>query len=253
LRILGVDTSSRFLSVALSEDEDIIREESYLLERQHAAELVPKVQELLRESMAAINRIDAFVIGLGPGSFTGLRIGVSTIKGFGIASDKPCIGVSSMDSIACNACGNDRDTVPIIDAKRGQVYAAVYRRKCGRLTRLSDYMLLPIDKLLKKVKRNSVFLGDGVGLYREKIADYINQDSAKTFAESGKDKCRLAFLPEKYWYPGAGNLIRLGFPKIKKAKKSGLDKLTPLYLYPEDCQVRVRESPYGESRSRTGN
>lgn len=238
MKILGIDTSSKFLNVALSEDEDIIKEESHLLDRRQASQLIPIVKKLLRKSRMPVNKIDAFVIGLGPGSFTGLRIGVSAIKGFGIATGKPCIGVASIDAIACNAGENDRDIIPIIDAKRGQVYAAIYRRKAGRAVRLSDYMVLPVAKLLKKIKRNSVFLGDGVSLYRDKIEECINQDSAKAFAESGKNKRQMAFLPEKYWYPGAGNIIRLGFSRIKKAKKPGLDKLTPLYLYPDDCQVR---------------
>lgn len=240
MKILGIDASSKFLNIAFSEDEDIIREEFHLLDRRHASELVPKVKELLKKSKVPINKIDAFVIGLGPGSFTGLRIGVSAVKGFGMASGKPCIGIASIDSIACNALENNRYIIPIIDAKRSQVYAAIYRRKAGRVVRLSDYMVLPVDKLMKKVKGDSVFLGDGVSLYRDKIVDYINQDSAptKVGAESGKNKRQLAFLPEEYWYPGAGNLIKLGFSKIKKVKKTNLDKLTPLYLYPEDCQIK---------------
>ncbi len=75
MKILGIDTSSKFLNIALSENEDIIREESHLLDRRHASQLVPKVKELLKKSRTSINKIDAFIIGLGPGSFTGLRIG----------------------------------------------------------------------------------------------------------------------------------------------------------------------------------
>jgi tRNA threonylcarbamoyl adenosine modification protein YeaZ len=235
LKILGIDTSSKFLSIALSEDEVIIREESYLLERKHASQLVPKVKELLKKTKTSIDKVDAFIIGLGPGSFTGLRIGVSTIKGFGIASGKPCIGVASIDAIACNVQERDKDIIPIIDAKRGQVYTAIYKRKGSRVVRLSDYLILPIEKLLKKIKGDSVFLGDGVSLYRDKIANYINQDSAKAFAESSKNKRQLAFLLEEYWYPEARNLIKPGF---SKTKKNNLNKLTPLYLYPEDCQIK---------------
>lgn len=223
MKILGIDTSSKFLNIALSEDEDIMKEESHLVDRNQASQLTPILKEFLQKSKTPVKRIGAFVIGLGPGSFTGLRIGVSAVKGFGIATGKPCIGVASIDAIACNAVENNKDIIPIIDAKRGQVYAAIYRRKAGRVKRLSDYMLLPVAELLKKIKREPVFLGDGVSLYREKILS--------------ADK-KAIFLEEKYWYPGAGNIIRLGFSRIKKAKKPGLDKLTPLYLYPDDCQVR---------------
>ena len=223
MKILGIDTSSKFLNIALSEDESIIKEEFHLLDRRHAIELVPRIKELLKTSRVSINKIDAFVIGVGPGSFTGMRIGVSAVKGFGIASGKPCIGVASMDSIASNAIDRGIDIVPVIDAKRGQVYAAIYRRNRKNIARISDYILTPVEKLMKSVKGEALFLGDGLILYKDKIKS-LNK--------------KAAFLEEAYWYPGAGNLIKLGFSKIKKAKKANLDKLTPLYLYPEDCQVR---------------
>jgi tRNA threonylcarbamoyladenosine biosynthesis protein TsaB len=223
LKILGIDTSSKFLNIALSENKDIIRERSYLLDRKHARQLVPRIKELLDKSGVPIARIDAFIIGIGPGSFTGLRIGVSTIKGFSLALGKPCIGVASMDSIACNVEDDDKNIIPVIDAKRGQVYSAIYRRKAGKITRLSDYMVLPIDKLIGMVKTPAVFLGDGLLLYKNNISD-ARRDSL--------------FLEEKHWYPGAGNLIKLGFSKAGKTKKTSMAGLTPLYLYPEDCQVR---------------
>lgn len=223
MKILGIDTSSKFLNIALSEGDDIIKEESYLLDRQHARQLVPKIKKLLGKHKIPINKIGAFIIGIGPGSFTGLRIGVSTVKGFSIALGKPCIGVASMDSIACNAGNDDRYIIPVIDAKRGQVYAAIYRRKGGKIKRLSDYMVLPVDKLMDMVKSPAIFLGDGLLLYKNKISD------------ARKD---ALFLEERYWYPGAGNLIKLGFSKAGKTKKTNMAGLKPLYLYPEDCQVR---------------
>lgn len=223
MKILGIDTSSKFLSIAVSENDSIIKEESHLLDRRHASELVPKIKALLKKSNISARSIGAFVVGLGPGSFTGMRIGVSAVKGFGLASDKPCIGVASMDSIACNAQEEGRDIVPIIDAKRNQVYAAVYRRRNGIVTRVSDYLLLPVEKLLEKLKGAPIFLGDGVSLYKGDILS-LNK--------------KAVFLEEKYWYPGAGNLIMQGYLKIKKAGRYKINSLEPLYLYPEDCQVK---------------
>ena len=223
MKILGIDTSSKFLSIALSEDKDIIREESYLLDRKQSSQLVPKVKDILKKSKVPIEKIDVFVIGLGPGSFTGLRIGVSAIKGFGLASGKPCIGVPSMDAIALNAKDEHGYIAPIIDAKRQQVYSAVYAREGDRIIRKSDYLLLPVEKLMKRIKGRAVFLGDGLALYRDKIK-ILNPETV--------------FLGEEYWYPRAGDLIKLGFSKVKKAKKTNLDKLIPLYLYSEDCQIK---------------
>jgi tRNA threonylcarbamoyladenosine biosynthesis protein TsaB len=223
LKILGIDTSSKFLSIALAEDSDIIKEESFLLDRTHSSELVPKIKELLKKSRVAIKKIDGFVIGLGPGSFTGLRIGVSAVKGFGIASGKPCVGIASIDAIACNAMDEDAIIVPVIDAKRNQVYSAIYRKEGSLVIKESEYLLLPIEKLMKNIKGEAVFLGDGLSLYRDKIKS-LNREAI--------------FLEEKCWYPAAGNLIKLGLSKIGKAKKPNLAKLVPLYLYPEDCQVK---------------
>ncbi|MDP2921751.1 MAG: tRNA (adenosine(37)-N6)-threonylcarbamoyltransferase complex dimerization subunit type 1 TsaB [Candidatus Omnitrophota bacterium] len=223
MKILGIDTSSKFLNIALAEDSDIIKEESFLLDRTHSSELVPKIKELLKRSRVLVKKIDAFVIGLGPGSFTGLRIGVSAVKGFGIATGKPCIGVASIDAIALNAVKDGVAIIPVIDAKREQVYAAIYCKKGGRLERKTEYLLLSVEKLMKKVKGRAVFLGDGLVLYKDKIKS-LNKEAV--------------FLEDKYWYPCAGNLIKLGLSKIKKAKKPDLAKLVPLYLYPEDCQVK---------------
>jgi len=223
LKILGIDTSSKVLSIAVSENKDIIREESYLLDRKHSSLLVPKIDELLKKCRIKIQKIDAFIAGLGPGSFTGLRIGVSSIKGFGIALQRPCIGVASIDAVACNAIAEYSQIIPIIDAKRGQVYAAIYAKKGDQVIKKSDYLLMPIEKLMKKVKGEAVFLGDGVSLYREKISN-LNKNAI--------------FLEERYWYPKAGNLIKLGFSKVKKHKKLDLDKLEPMYMYSQYCQIR---------------
>lgn len=223
MKILGIDTSSRVLSIALSQDDDIIAEENYILERRHSSFLIPKIQGLLEGAGMSIKAVDGFIIGLGPGSFTGLRIGVSAVKGFGIATQKPCIGVPSIDAMAFNAEVDTESIVPVIDAKRGRVYGAVYKKRQSHIIKKTDHLLLPIDKLMKKVKGPAIFLGDGLELYRQDI-EKLNKGSM--------------FLEEEYWYPRAGNLIKLGIKKIRKGKKSDLSKLEPIYLYPKDCQVR---------------
>ncbi len=228
MKILAIDTSSKFLNIALGEDNFIISEESHLLDRQHSALLVPKVKELLEKCNSNIGDIDAFVVGLGPGSFTGLRIGVSSIKGFGIATRKPCIGVASIDALAMNADGEEIAIVPVIDAKRSQVYSAIYKKKNNDISKVSAYLLLTIDDLMKKIKGPAIFLGDGINLYKEKIHRV----------------CRNAiFLDEKYWYPKASSLIKLSLKNIKRRRKQDLGKLKPLYIYSKYCQVKSSSKP----------
>ena len=225
MKILAIDTSSKFLNIALGENDFIVIEESHLLDRQHSALLVPKVKELLEKCNSSIGDIDAFVVGLGPGSFTGLRIGVSSIKGFGIATKKPCIGVASIDALAMNAGGEKATIVPVIDAKRKQVYSAIYKRKNGSISKASGYFLLTVDVLMKKIKGPAVFLGDGIDLYKEKMRRLDRN---------------AIFLDGEYWYPKASSLIKLGFKNIKRRRKQDLSRLKPLYIYSKYCQVRTK-------------
>jgi len=225
LKILGIDTSSKFLGIALTDGSTLIREEMHLLERRHSSLLVIKIKEMLEKVDFSIDDVDAFVIGLGPGSFTGLRIGVSAVKGFGIATDKPCIGVPSIDALALNVDEENKLIVPIIDAKRQQVYSAIYQKKKNRLVRKTKHLLLKPEDLIRKVKDSAVFLGDGIDpcLYREKI-ERLSKNAM--------------FLDEGFWYPKASSLIKLALSKIDKYKKTDLAKLRPIYLYAKDCQVR---------------
>ncbi|MBU1062172.1 MAG: tRNA (adenosine(37)-N6)-threonylcarbamoyltransferase complex dimerization subunit type 1 TsaB [Candidatus Omnitrophica bacterium] len=223
MKVLGIDTSSKTLSVALGDAQDIITEESHLLDRRHSSMLVLKIKEMLKKSRFFLKDVDVFVVGLGPGSFTGLRIGVSTIKGFGIATKKPCIGISSIDGLALNVDEENKTIVPIIDAKRQQVYSAIYKKENGLVVRKSDYLLLNVDRLMRKVKGPCVFLGDGIPLYKDRIR-HFNKTAT--------------FLEEEYWYPRAGNLIKLALRNRKGLKNTNLARLRPIYLYPKDCQVR---------------
>lgn len=238
MKILGIDTSSKVLSIAIHEfigiktritanisGNSCIREESYPVQRRHSSLLIPNIKEMLCKSGLSLGDIDVFVVGLGPGSFTGLRIGVSTVKGFGIATKKPCIGIPSIDALASlNIDEENKTTVPIIDAKRGQVYSAIYRKEKGSFVRKSKLLLLSVDRLMRKVKGPAIFLGDGIPLYRERIERF---------------NIEAAFLGEEYWYPKASSLIKLALGKkiICRGGHTGRP-LQPIYLYPKDCQVK---------------
>ncbi|MFH1478710.1 MAG: tRNA (adenosine(37)-N6)-threonylcarbamoyltransferase complex dimerization subunit type 1 TsaB [Candidatus Omnitrophota bacterium] len=222
MKILGVDTSSSFLSIALSKDRDVMIEENTLLDKRHSSMLVPNIKSMLEKIGLSISDVDGYVVGLGPGSFTGLRIGVSTIKGFLVGTKKVCLGMPSIDAIAMNA-DHGSLIVPIIDAKRSNVYSAIYERKKGGIIRKSGYLLLGIDELSKKVKKDAVFLGDGVKLYKDRIQE-LNK--------------KALFLGEEYWYPRASNLIRLAVSKKSNFKKKSLVNLDPIYLYPRYCQIK---------------
>ncbi len=230
MRILGIDTSTKFLCFGVYDSGKICE---YNLEAGTRLSdlLVPTIKRILDNLDWRARDIDYFACGLGPGSFTGLRLGMSAVKGMAWSVKKPVIGVPTLDIIANNALSKDGVIVPIIDAKRGLVYSAIYKVKSRIAKRITPYILLSIDELVKKIKakisgaRISAILicGDGLDLYKEKILRNIPGASIED-----KD-C---------WYPRGHNIIESALEKIKEGKINNAFDIGPIYLYPKECQIR---------------
>ncbi len=226
MKILAIDTSTKFLSLALADGEKIISSFHRDLEQQHCARLIPLIDELLKKSKTRLKEIDFFAISEGPGSFTGLRIGAATVKGLALATKKRIVGVPSLDILAYNAKGGRKLIVPLVDAKRGNVYTSIYSIDGKRLKRYMKYSVLPVVELLKEIKGDAIFLGDGIIPYKKTIEDNF--------------KFRAEFAEEKDWYPKATTLAKLALELIKNKKFEDEDKYTPLYLYPKDVQCKKK-------------
>ena len=194
--------------------------------KRHTELLVPTIKKALARAKLSLKEIDYLAVGLGPGSFTGLRIGLATIKGFAAALEKPVVGLPTLDVLARNALPADNKIVcPVIDAKRNLLFTALYKADSKKLKRTSIYLLISIDELLKKIDRRAtvVFLGDGLRVYQERL----------------KQKLRNSiFLKEDVWYPEAQKLIELAGELIDKGKTSDAKRLKPIYLYPKECQIK---------------
>lgn len=226
MKILAIDTSTKFLSLALADGEKIIASFHRDLEQQHCARLIPGIDKLLKKAKLKLKDINCIAFSKGPGSFTGLRIGAATVKGLALATKKRLVGVPSLDILAYNAKDSRELIVPIIDAKRGNVYASIYSSNGGRLRRHMRYSVLPVIELLKEIKDNAIFLGDGIIPYRKTI--------------EGNFKFKAEFAEEKYWYPRATYAAKLALDLIKKKRFEDPDKFTPVYLYPKDVQCRKK-------------
>ena len=135
MRILGVDTSTSCGSLGLIDEDGVIAEYALFREETHSARLVPAIQALLREARININEIDGMAISLGPGSFTGLRVGLSAVKGLALATEKLVVGIPTLDALASNLPFTPYLICPILDARKGEVYTALY--KDGEGDRLS--------------------------------------------------------------------------------------------------------------------
>lgn len=168
--ILALDSTAVSASVALTRGEKLLGELLIENGNTHSETLLPMIEELLRRFSLSPRDIDLFACTAGPGSFTGVRIGVATIKGLAFASNKPCIGVSTLDSLAYNLCGfgagfeNGVIVSPVMNARRSQVYNALFRVKGGLPERLKEDRAIAISELEAELMEQSspVYLcGDG--------------------------------------------------------------------------------------------
>ena len=221
MKILGVDTTTKFLCLGIYDDGKVYE---YNLEvgRRLSVLLIQTIKRVVDALGWRTGDIDYFACGLGPGSFTGIRVGLATIKGLSWAANKPVIGIPSLDILARNVRESDNPIVPIIDAKRNLIYCSIYKIKNGTLKRIAPYLLLSEDAFFRKSAKNALILGDGLTLYKEKILRNIK---GATILDSG------------YWYPKAHNIIGLSLERIKAKKLDNPFDIKPIYLYPKECQI----------------
>jgi tRNA threonylcarbamoyladenosine biosynthesis protein TsaB len=171
--ILAVDTTTPAGSVALLRDGTLLAEINSESGLTHSERLLASVEAVLGSQKIALSGVDGFAVAAGPGSFTGIRIGLSTVKSFCFASGKPGVPVSTLEALALKlAASGGRLVCPMLDAKKGEVYAALYESKGGRLEEfLPQGAYLP-DAFLARLPSRCVvhFLGNGAVLYKENIA-----------------------------------------------------------------------------------
>lgn len=174
MKILALDTTGLVASVALVDEEKTIAEFTTNYKKTHSQTIMPMIEQLKNMVELDLSEIDYVACASGPGSFTGLRIGAATAKGIAHGLGKKVIPVPTLDGLAYNLAESSKLIVPIMDARRNQVYSAVYRNING-FERLSDYIACDINELLdmvSEIDENAVFLGDGVPVFKEKIYEY---------------------------------------------------------------------------------
>jgi len=217
MKVLGIETATPTGSIALIDDEEIIFEYSYQGKLEHSAWLMPSIDRLLKDAAFTCQEIEGIAVSSGPGSFTGLRIGISTVKGLVQGLGIPVVGVSTLDSLAANLPYADKIICPVLDAKKKEVYTALYKINKETSKRLTDYLVIPPQKLIEMILEPTIFLGSGLKLYLEQIK------------QSLKDK-EVYFAHSSLWLPRASNLALLGLRELKAGKQEDIYSFTPLYL-----------------------
>jgi tRNA threonylcarbamoyladenosine biosynthesis protein TsaB len=224
MRILAVDTSSQTCSVAVLSDGNAA-DISFTSSRTHSRHLMDMIDYALGLAGVRANRLDAVAVTRGPGTFTGLRIGISAAKAIAMAGGKPLVGISGLEALAVQTADADRLICPMVDARRGEVYYAFYRSEGGRLQRVSEEKACAPMKVLEGIRGPCRFVGNGAELYRDLIVEARGESG--TIGAPVQNVIRAATLACM-----AGERLRNG---------DGVDPgdITPLYLRKSDAELKL--------------
>lgn len=177
MKILAIDSSGLVASAAVVSDEAVIAEFTVNNKQTHSQTLLPMIDQVVQFSGIALEELDALAVAAGPGSFTGLRIGASTVKGMGLALDKPVVPVPALEGMAYQLAESEGWICPIMDARRNQVYTGIYYMEGGQLRIRRQQYATDIRDLLEDLEKGGQtvhFLGDGVPIYREMIEEGLS-------------------------------------------------------------------------------
>jgi len=223
MRILAFDASTKFLTVALADNGETIGSFHEDVGMNQSTLLMPTIESILKEAGCALNELDGIAVGVGPGSFTGLRIAITTAKGLSMVSGVPVVGVPTLDLIAYNFIGQGAYLLPVLDARKNRVYACLYHSDGLTITPKTEYLLEPADALAGRITKKALAFGDGFELYRE-----LFESRNKNILAAGHNE----------WYPKGEVLASLGAARLKAQGADRIDALVPMYLYPKECNVR---------------
>ncbi|ACD51003.1 MULTISPECIES: tRNA (adenosine(37)-N6)-threonylcarbamoyltransferase complex dimerization subunit type 1 TsaB [Clostridium] len=215
--LLSIDSSSKVATAALFEDDTLLGEVTLNNKKEHSTILMTLVESLLDSCNLDIDSVDGFVVSKGPGSFTGLRIGMATIKGLSFGSNKPYVSISSLDALAYSIAPFNGIICPVMDALRNNVYTALYKSCNGKLEKIMDYSALDINELvdmLNEKEENVMFIGDGLNNTKEYILN----------------NCNNCFFPPNHLnLVRASSLGELGMIKLKNGEYDDSNS-APFYL-----------------------
>lgn len=223
MKILAMDTTADTVSVALCNDKTLVASFNGNQKKTHSTTLLPLIDAVLDYSGVLCDKIDAFAVTTGPGSFTGLRIGVATVKGLAFGNNTPAIGVSSLEALAYNFSDREGTLVcPSLNARRNEVYFALFRIVNGapvRLTEDSSTQASELESMLSEYRESVLFCGDGVSVLR----------SVFTKIDIPADNQLLL-------YPSASSVAAAAFDKINREGLSYASELSPTYLKPSQAE-----------------
>lgn len=230
MKILAVDSSANVASAAITEGDKLICEFTLNHKKTHSEKLMPMIDEILQSAQLAPVDIDLFAVANGPGSFTGLRIGVATVKGLAHAVDKPVVGVSTLLAMAYNLPYCAHTISPIMDARRAQVYNGVYRWEQDELVEKTAPRAVSIKECVADFEKSGetvVFLGDGVPVHREFIRERLGE--------------KALFAPENCNMQRAASVALAAEKLYQLGRQESCHALAPVYLRKPQAERELEE------------
>ena len=241
MKVLAFDTCSNACSAAIVEDNKLIAQVIINNKKTHSEKLMPMVEFMLKEAEIPLSDIDLIAAANGPGSFTGVRIGVATAQGLSHALNIPHIGISTLEALAANCFGFDGIICPILNARREQVYTATFKWGNGELVRLSEDRNIGLNELLDNLvgvisnRPQIVFFGDGIFEFQSEIETKLGE--------------RALFAPPQVNMNLAASIANRAIEYIRKNGEVPLDNVVvPNYLRLSQAERELEEKENNESR-----
>lgn len=236
--ILGMDTATPQVGVALGSEKGLLAQVRLAQGRRHAEQLAPAIEYLLGEAGVCAGDLTAIAVGIGPGLFTGLRVGVTTAKIMAQALEIPVVPVPSLDLVAYPVRFTPRLIAAVCDARRGEVFYSVYRPVPGGVQRATDYRVGTPDEVaaeLVATGHDVLLVGDGVWTYRQELEEELD---------------RAEFASTSFAYPSPSALVELACSRYHREDFVRPAEVEPLYLRKSDAEI-AWTAPEGQPAPRS--
>lgn len=221
--ILGIETSTKTGSVAVVSEDAVIAQYSLNIEVTHSERLMSTVDRVLMDTGMSLSQIDGYAVAIGPGSFTGLRIGLATVKGLALATNTPIAAVPTLKALAWHLPHAAHPICPLLDARKKEVYAALYAFEGSELKQRMPEQVIALSRLADMIQERTIFTGEGAHLFRDEIE--------RVFGE------RALFAPRSAILPSAAAVAELGLAMMQDNKQADPESLAPMYIRRPEAEV----------------
>ena len=226
--ILGIDTSTKCGSVGLISDEETFGEIRLNVNVTHSERLLTIIDNLLKLTKISLNDLTAITVTKGPGSFTGLRIASSVAKALAFSNQLPLLSCSTLEALACNINYSSYKICPILDAKRNEVYTALFESKGSDLPkRLTEDVATILSDFLKNINEDTIFLGDNISDLQKEIISILGKKAHFV----SRDKNQISAI----------NVAYLGLKKVEKGDIEDPVEFAPIYLRKSDAEIAFKK------------